>query len=133
VGLNRSVEFEAEWAGRAISLHEVVGLGSAIAPDELPLLERLRHHLLEIAAEWRCSVLLSQGITTFLPRLRQRDFLLGKSVTIEVARETVTGTAVGISESGELRLRFPDGTCRNFMSGHIPEGGWIGDRGAPRC
>jgi BirA family transcriptional regulator, biotin operon repressor / biotin---[acetyl-CoA-carboxylase] ligase len=127
VGLNRRVEFEEEWTGRAISLHEVAGL-SAIAPDELPLLERLRHHLLVTAAGWQ-----SQGITPFLPTLRQRDFLLGKSITIEVAGESVTGTADGISEGGELRLRFSDGTYRTFMSGHIPEGGGIGDRGAPPC
>jgi BirA family transcriptional regulator, biotin operon repressor / biotin---[acetyl-CoA-carboxylase] ligase len=112
IGLNRSVTFEAEWQRRAISLHEVT-----IAPDELPLLERLRHHLLLTAELWR-----SQGLEPFLPEFRQRDFLFDRSITIEVAGAVITGIAVGITTAGELRLRLADGTVQNLRSGHIPQG-----------
>jgi BirA family transcriptional regulator, biotin operon repressor / biotin---[acetyl-CoA-carboxylase] ligase len=108
IGLNRCVEFGQDITGR-VSLHQV-----AIAPDELPLLERLRHHLLVSAQTLR-----SQGITARLSELRQRDFLLGQVITIETAIESVTGEAVGMGDRGELLLRLSDGTERAFISGHV--------------
>jgi BirA family transcriptional regulator, biotin operon repressor / biotin---[acetyl-CoA-carboxylase] ligase len=92
-----------------VSLHEV-----AVPPDELPLLERLRHHLL-IAAE----LLRSSGMQARLNDLRQRDFLLGQIITVETVAKAVTGEARGISDRGELRLLLEDGTERTFRSGHV--------------
>jgi BirA family transcriptional regulator, biotin operon repressor / biotin---[acetyl-CoA-carboxylase] ligase len=121
VGLNRGVEFERlEWQddfARRISLHQVASSSrypQGVAPDELPLLERLRHHLLLIAERLR-----SQGMNALLPDLRQRDFLMGKFITVETAIESVAGEALGIGDRGELRLRLLDGTERTFISGHI--------------
>jgi BirA family transcriptional regulator, biotin operon repressor / biotin---[acetyl-CoA-carboxylase] ligase len=109
VGLNRGVEFEAPELVKRISLHEI-----ATAPAELLLLERLRHHLLRTA-----ELLQLQGIQARLHDLRQRDFLLGKRITIETATESVEGEAVGIGDRGELLLRLLDGTERAFISGHV--------------
>jgi BirA family transcriptional regulator, biotin operon repressor / biotin---[acetyl-CoA-carboxylase] ligase len=110
VGLNRCAEFAgAEELAQRISLHEV-----GVAPDELPLLERLRHHLLIAAERLRAS-----GMTARLNDLRQRDFLLGRVITVETAIESVTGEAIGISDRGELRLRLENGTERAFRSGHV--------------
>lgn len=120
VGLNRWVEFERlEWQddfARRISLHQVMISNDppGDAPDELPLLERLRHYLLLAAEQLR-----SQGIKALLRDLRQRDFLMGKFVTVETAGESVAGEAKGIGDRGELRLRLLDGTERTFISGHI--------------
>jgi len=121
IGLNRWVEFERlEWRddfARRVSLHQVAIASShpqGSAPDELGLLERLRHHLLLIAERLR-----SQGISALLPDLRQRDFLMGKFITVETVGEAVAGEAVGIGDRGELRLRLSDGTERTFISGHI--------------
>jgi BirA family transcriptional regulator, biotin operon repressor / biotin---[acetyl-CoA-carboxylase] ligase len=112
IGLNRSATFEAEWQRRAISLHEVT-----IAPDELPLLEGLRYHLLQTAKLWR-----SQGLEVFLPGFRQRDFLWNQPITVERPGGFMTGTAMGITAAGELRLRLADGTIQHLRSGHIPQG-----------
>jgi BirA family transcriptional regulator, biotin operon repressor / biotin---[acetyl-CoA-carboxylase] ligase len=121
VGLNRWVEFERlEWQddfARRVSLHQMAISSSdpqGIAPDELPLLERLRHYLLLTAERLR-----SQGMNALLRDLRQRDFLLGKFITVETASESVAGEAVGIGDRGELRLRLLDGTERTFISGHV--------------
>lgn len=121
VGLNRCVEFEhLEWQddfARRVSLHQVAISSSdpqGVAPDELPLLERLRHYLLLNAERLR-----SQGMNALLPNLRQRDFLMGKLITVETVGESVAGEAVGIGDRGELRLRLLDGTERTFISGHI--------------
>ncbi len=121
VGLNRCVEFERlEWQDdftRRISLHQVAissGDPQEVAPDELPLLERLRHYLLLNAERLR-----SQGMNALLPDLRQRDFLIGEFITVETVGELVAGEAIGIGDQGELRLRLLDGTERTFISGHI--------------
>jgi BirA family transcriptional regulator, biotin operon repressor / biotin---[acetyl-CoA-carboxylase] ligase len=129
VGLNRCVEFEhLEWQddfARRVSLHQVASSSrypqgvapscpQGVAPDELPLLERLRYYLLLNAERLR-----SQGMNALLPDLRQRDFLMGKFITVETVGESVAGEAVGIGDRGELRLRLLDGTERAFISGHI--------------
>jgi BirA family transcriptional regulator, biotin operon repressor / biotin---[acetyl-CoA-carboxylase] ligase len=111
IGLNRSATFGAEWQ-QAISLHEVT-----TAPDELPLLEQLRHHLLQTAEVWR-----SQGLEPFLPAFHQRDFLLNQVITVDVAGEKIRGTAIGVTAAGELQLCLMDGTVRTLRSGHIPQG-----------
>jgi BirA family biotin operon repressor/biotin-[acetyl-CoA-carboxylase] ligase len=120
IGLNRWVEFERlEWQNdfaRRVSLHQVVHSRDpqGVTPAELPLLERLRHHLLLTVERLR-----SQGMNALLPDLRQRDFLLGKQMTIETANESVVGEALGIGDRGELWLRLLDGTERTFVSGHV--------------
>lgn len=115
VGLNHQVEFEH--FARRVSLYQIMNSSSdsqEIVPDELALLERLRHHLLLAAERLR-----SHGISALLSDLRQRDFLRGKLITVESAGEFVTGEAAGISDRGELRLRLLDGSDRTFTSGHI--------------
>jgi BirA family transcriptional regulator, biotin operon repressor / biotin---[acetyl-CoA-carboxylase] ligase len=114
VGLNRCVEFEAEKLTSRISLHEIT-----TAPDELPLLERLRHHLLQTAELMCAASQTPQRIKARLDDLRQRDFLLGKRMTIETVTESVMGEAIGIGDRGELFLRLLDGTERAFISGHV--------------
>jgi BirA family transcriptional regulator, biotin operon repressor / biotin---[acetyl-CoA-carboxylase] ligase len=115
VGLNCCVEFEApEDLTRRISLHEVT-----TAPDELLLLERLRHHLLLTAELMHAGSQIPQGIRARMDDLRRRDFLLGKRMTIETVSESVMGKAIGIGDRGELLLRLLDGTERAFISGHV--------------
>lgn len=121
IGLNRWVEFERlEWQddfARRVSLHQVAISPSnpqGVAPDELPLLERLRHYLLLNAERLR-----SQGMSALLRDIRQRDFLMGKFITVKTATESVMGEAMGIGDRGELRLCLLDGTERTFVSGHI--------------
>ena len=121
IGLNRWVEFEhlegQSDFSRRVSLHQVAmaaGDPQGFTPDELPLLERLRYDLLLIAERLR-----SQGITSLLRDLRERDFLRGKLITVETADESVTGEAIGMGDRGELRLRLFDGTERIFISGHV--------------
>lgn len=119
IGLNRCADFapsclEDSLIQKVISLHQV----SAIVPDELPLLERLRHYLMETAGLGRSSAP-DSSLITLLPALRQRDFLIGKLITIELLGEQITGEAMGMSDRGELLLRLADGKLRPFTSGHV--------------
>jgi BirA family transcriptional regulator, biotin operon repressor / biotin---[acetyl-CoA-carboxylase] ligase len=120
IGLNRWVDLtpldrpslETGWMQEAISLHQI----TAIVPDELALLTRLRHYLLETAGllQWSTSALLK-----LLPALRQRDALRGKLITVEQAGEQIRGEAVGLGDRGELLLRDAEGRMRSLRSGHI--------------
>ncbi len=124
IGLNRCVDFaqsgldqpglEDNLLQKIISLHQV----TAIVPDEFSLLEKLRHYLLETAGLLRSSVHHS-SLTVLLPALRQRDFLLGKFITVELSGEQIVGTAMGMSDRGELLLRLADGGLRAFTSGRV--------------
>jgi len=122
IGLNCRVDFEqvglnASAIGQAVSLHQV----SAIVPEPLLLLDRLRHYLLQTAGLLKPeqNTHESAGLTALLPALRNRDALLGHSIIVDTGNEQVTGAAAGISDRGYLLLRLPNGEVRSFVSGHI--------------
>lgn len=122
IGLNCHVDFEqagldASAIGQAMSLHQV----SAIVPEPLPLLERLRHYLLQTAGLLKPeqNTHESAGLTALLPALRNRDALLGHSIIVDTGKEQVAGVAAGISDRGYLLLQLPNGEVRSFVSGHI--------------
>ncbi len=122
IGLNRCVDFDqagldASSIGQAISLHRV----SSMIPDELMLLTRLRHYLLQTAGLLRLekSSAHDTGVSALLPALRRRDALVGHSITLDLGGEQVSGQAAGISDHGHLLLLLPDGKLRRFVSGHI--------------
>ena len=123
IGLNRYVDFDqagldASNIGQAISLHQV----SSMIPDELMLLTRLRHYLLQTAGLLRLdksSAHENTGLAALLPALRKRDALVGHAITLDLGKEQVSGQAAGISDRGHLLLRLPDGELRPFVSGHI--------------
>jgi BirA family transcriptional regulator, biotin operon repressor / biotin---[acetyl-CoA-carboxylase] ligase len=123
IGLNRFVNFtqalsEPQLSRTAISLHEI----AAPVPDEFALLQQIRHYLLQTAG-LLClqenSVQADSGLMKLLPSLRQRDALLGRSITVELLSERISGEAAGLSDDGFLLLRLLDGTQRAFASGHI--------------
>jgi BirA family transcriptional regulator, biotin operon repressor / biotin---[acetyl-CoA-carboxylase] ligase len=119
VGLNRCVDFsEQDWGDitlRPASLHEI----SAYVPEELALLERLRHYLLESAGLLRFQDRSGQGLGGLLPALQNRDALLGQSITVEIGAERITGEGAGIGDRGHLLLRLPGGQIQALVSGHI--------------
>lgn len=109
IGLNRCANFDQTGLDAiAINLNQI----SATVPDELLILERLRHHLLETAF---CG---NTGIAAVLPALRSRDALRDRHITL-VGAQTVSGQAIGLDERGCLLLRLPDGELRAFTSGHV--------------
>lgn len=119
VGLNRCVDFSGQdWgdiAFRPVSLHQI----SDQVPEEIVLLERLRHYLLESAGLLRFHDRSGQGLGGLLPALQSRDALFGQTITVEVGAEQVTGVGAGIGDRGYLLLRLANGEIRSFTSGHI--------------
>lgn len=122
IGLNRHVDFDqaglAAVVGQAMSLHQIF----PIVPDELLILERLRHYLLQTAGLLRFDknfIDNSTGLSALLPALRSRDALIGHPITIKLGDIEISGKAAGISDRGHLLLQLPDGEVRSFFSGHI--------------
>lgn len=141
IGLNRCVDFsqpplEPQLNKIATSLHQL----TPSVPDELSLMQRLRHYLLQTAGLMRWqrtaaealpttetqtnsgftnSGFIAPGFTALLPALRQRDALLGQPLTVECPGESISGYGAGISDRGYLLLQLPNGTQRSIGSGHI--------------
>lgn len=122
IGLNRCVNFvqaglSSDQVGNAISLHEI----SNVVPDELALLERSRHYLMQvrdIVMQKRDSTQFT-GIVPLFPELHQRDGLRDRPVTIDLNGESILGQAMGFDDQGRLLLRSPQGIIRAFTSGRI--------------
>lgn len=125
IGLNRCADFGAagldtDQIGNPISLHQI----SNSIPDELVLLERLRHYLLQVA-----DLLMRtnpaqghSGLSLLLPELRRRDALLDRPVTLDLADgQCISGQAVGIDAIGRLQIRTLDGQVQAFSTGRV---GW---------
>jgi BirA family biotin operon repressor/biotin-[acetyl-CoA-carboxylase] ligase len=110
IGLNLKVDFTNSGIENAISLQEVSGE----IPEELVLLERLRYHLIQIL-----EVIRSGQELTFFPRLRERDLLLHRSLTILSAGESFSGQGAGIDSGGRLLIRLEKGEIRAFVSGQV--------------
>lgn len=112
IGLNRCANFDrSELNAKAISLDQI----SASVPDELVILECLRHHLLQTATQ--CEQ--PNGLAAVLADMGSRDALRDCTITLDLGWETVCGEAMGISLSGCLLLSLANGELRAFTSGHI--------------
>ncbi|WP_373537328.1 biotin--[acetyl-CoA-carboxylase] ligase [Microcoleus sp.] len=122
IGINRCVDFAAAGLderdlGNAVSLHSI----ATKVPDELCLLDRLRHYLLELADIFSTAERPAQksGLAPLLPELRRRDGLIGCNVAIELSSETICGEAAGIDGSGRLLVCLAGDRIQAFTSGQI--------------
>ncbi|MEG3858120.1 biotin--[acetyl-CoA-carboxylase] ligase [Microcoleus sp. herbarium12] len=122
IGLNRCVDFaaaglDARTIGNAVSLHSI----ASNVPDELCLLARLRHYLLELADMFSTAdrPASKSGLAPLLPQLRRRDALIGCNVAIELASETICGEAAGIDGCGRLLVCLAGDRIQAFTSGRV--------------
>lgn len=136
VGLNRCVDFarsnlDLDSIVNPISLHQFSSV-----PEELLLLERIRDYLMQVRdliayEQLKCrrrstrsdpdqhNQTKSLGISAFLPELRRRDFLLNRSIRLELMGEELAGKAIGIDAQGRLLIKFSDDRIRAFSSGRV--------------
>lgn len=120
IGLNRCADFtqaglDPDLVNNAVSLYQV----SESVPEELALLERLRHYLLQVS-----DVCQRDGIAALIPQLRDRDFLYSRPVTIELAGEQISGQAIGIDTCGRLLVQL-QAEVKALVSGRVV---WWGDK-----
>jgi BirA family biotin operon repressor/biotin-[acetyl-CoA-carboxylase] ligase len=87
---------------------------SGAAVDRSELLERI---LLLLAAEYAAAM--SSGFARALTGFRDRDYLLGKSISIQTKDGGVPGRAVGINERGALLVQVSRQQVRCFHAGDV--------------
>lgn len=78
------------------------------------LVAQLLNELLPIAATFE-----KQGFSAYLNEWREQDCLFGKTVTLFVGSQKLTGIVQGIDENGLLKLQRDDGTIQIFASGEV--------------
>jgi BirA family transcriptional regulator, biotin operon repressor / biotin---[acetyl-CoA-carboxylase] ligase len=116
VGLNRCVDF-TETHLKDFSIVNPVSLHQfATVPEELILLERMRHYLLELSSLINFE---KYPLTAFLPELNRRDFLRDRQVRLQLMNEEYIGKAEGIDDRGYLLIRLADDRLQTFLSGRI--------------
>lgn len=113
VGINVNVQqtsFPADIAEKAISLLTISGAPlsrSKLLADFLNILE-------PVYRQW-----LDSGLSGLLSDLEQRSFQKGKTVMVDLGREKITGTALGFSTGGGLKVRARDGQVRTIVCGDV--------------
>ena len=122
IGVNRCVDFvsaglDARAIGNAVSLHSI----ASNVPDELCLLDRLRHYLLELADMFSNidRPPKKSGLALLLPELRRRDALIGCNVAIDLSSETICGEVVGIDGCGRLLVCLAGDRIQAITSGRV--------------
>jgi BirA family transcriptional regulator, biotin operon repressor / biotin---[acetyl-CoA-carboxylase] ligase len=115
IGCNLRVDFAAaklghEITGNPISLHQI----HSIPIDDLTLLERLRHYLLETA-----GLLQHSGLDSMLPELQRRDGLRDRSITLDLPNQTVEGIGFGINSLGHLQICLANQQLQSFAAGRV--------------
>jgi BirA family transcriptional regulator, biotin operon repressor / biotin---[acetyl-CoA-carboxylase] ligase len=116
VGINLCVNFtevnRSDFSiANPVSLHQFT-----TAPEDLVLLEKIRHYLLELS-----SSIVSEKFTlaAFLPELNRRNFLLDRQVKFQSNESEYTGIVTGIDDRGGLSIAFSDNSWRSFQSGRV--------------
>lgn len=122
VGLNCWVDFAAAGLtkseiGNAVSLHQI----SRSLPDEMALLEQLRHHLMQTTTLLAASKAASDnpGLTALLPEMHHRDALFNQEIKVELETETLLGRAVGIDSGGRLQVELADRRILALTAGRV--------------
>jgi BirA family transcriptional regulator, biotin operon repressor / biotin---[acetyl-CoA-carboxylase] ligase len=111
IGINVNLEaraLPAELQSIATSLKMATGKTVSRADLLAALLEQVERDY----TAW-----LRHGLKPFLERLRARDALLGRTITVERTGGTLTGVADGVNPDGSLRLRLAEGRIESICSG----------------
>lgn len=111
IGINVNLE-AAELPDELRTIATSLKMAAGVTVHRAELLAALLEHLERDYAAWQ-----RQGLAPFLERLRTRDALFGRTVTIDRTGGAVTGVADGVNADGSLRLRRRDGSIESVYSG----------------
>jgi BirA family biotin operon repressor/biotin-[acetyl-CoA-carboxylase] ligase len=111
IGLNlNQSEFPDELASTATSLKMATGMKQ----DRLAVTVALLNHL-----DREYNSFLETGPDPMLAEWHRLSMLVGRQVVLLRGDETVTGTALGLSQTGNLMMRTDDGRELSFDSGEV--------------
>lgn len=117
IGLNVAPRWQDDPAAAALLRAAVppIALADVCAqpPALTTLLIALHRYLIEA-----CGLLRAGGWPVLLAQVRPRDWLAGRSVTVEALGDTVRGQAAGLADDGRLLVRGVSGALRAVASAH---------------
>jgi BirA family biotin operon repressor/biotin-[acetyl-CoA-carboxylase] ligase len=108
IGANLAAELPSGLA--AISLHQV----TPTVPGDLDLVVAIRRYLLEAAA-----LIAVRGAGPLIAQVRERDALLGRSLTVATPAGELAGTGAGLDDVGRLLVVVPHGGIAAIEAGHV--------------
>jgi BirA family transcriptional regulator, biotin operon repressor / biotin---[acetyl-CoA-carboxylase] ligase len=128
------VEIQGEASGSTVV---IIGIGINVNMIEIPSrnISQPWCSLIEILGSYidrnkLCSILINnllkylykfnmEGFAPFLDEWEKLDFLLGKEVSLKCADDIITGYSAGISHTGNILIKMPNGTVQAFSSGDV--------------
>ena len=125
IGLNVDLDTELDFgpeADRARHVADIAGIaGSVPNRNDLAacLIDTLHASFVTFEAD---------GFSRYAEQWRDRDWLLGRTLTIDTAQRQITGTGAGIADDGALLVDTGSGVVRRITSGSVVmAGGREGD------
>ncbi len=83
-------------------------------PTDFDILQGIRRYLLEAT-----GLLAAGGWKHVLEQMQNRDYLFGKSLTVQAGSTTTAGIGAGIDEQGRLLVKAEQGNVQALFSGHV--------------
>lgn len=116
VGLNVDLDAELDFGpetDQARRVADITGI-AGVPPDREHLAARLIDALHAAFVDFEAD-----GFGRYVEQWRDRDWLLGREVTIDTSRRQVTGTGAGIADDGALLIDTGSGVVRRITSGSV--------------
>jgi BirA family biotin operon repressor/biotin-[acetyl-CoA-carboxylase] ligase len=121
IGINVNLQREelpAEIAERATSLQIEANAGSEdavqVSLNRAELVAALLEELETAYQDWQ-----RDGLASIKQDWDRLSFLKGRTITVETPAGEVTGEAAGLSDSGFLTMKLPDGSQQQILSGDV--------------
>ena len=120
VELNEHLDFgeEADWARRT---SDIAGLTASV-PDRDAMAACLIDRLCAVFADYALG-----GFGAYAARWSARDWLRGRAVTVDTARDQLTGVGAGVADDGALLIDIGAADLQRITSGSVV---MVGQRGA---
>ena len=124
IGLNVDLEADLDFGtetDRARRVADIARIADSV-PNRNDLAARLIDALYASFADFEAD-----GFSRYAEKWRDRDWLLGRTLTIDTAQRQITGTGAGIADDGALLVDTGSGVVRRITSGSVvmagdPEG-----------
>lgn len=118
VVLGEGVDIASEWSSQVADLSAIV--------DVLPSGDQMAARIIDAL----CATFINfeaHGFSQYAQGWSRHDWLHGRDVTIDTAREEVSGTGAGIAEDGALLIDTGSGSIRRITSGSVMTTAFGGD------
>lgn len=111
------INVNAEYSQLPVALRRTATSLKSANGEAVDRSELLARVLLQLDAQYAKA--LADGFDAAFSGFRRRDYLMGRSISVEAKGGSVLGTAAGIDEHGALVVRLSQRQIRRFHSGDV--------------